>query len=107
MLFTGEAVTAEEAKIAGMVNRIVPRDDLERASLDLARRIALRPTMGVKLAKQAVNQSIDAQGLWTAVQAAYSLHLVGHTHNLLQFGKLIDPSGLEILRQLAKESVQS
>ena len=95
MLFTGEAVTAAEAHRLGMVNHVVPRDELEGFSAELARRIAAQPTMGVKLAKQAVNQTLDAQGQWTALQAAFGLHQLAHSHNMQRFGSLLDPDGLQ------------
>ena len=94
MLFTGAAVSAEEAHRLGMVNHVVPRSDLERFTVDLAGRIAAQPTMGVKLAKQAVNQALDAQGQWTALQGAFGLHQLAHSHNMQRFGSLLDPAGL-------------
>lgn len=102
MLFTGEALSAEEARALGMVNRVVPRDELESFTLDLARRIASRPSMGLKLAKQSVNQMQDAQGLWTALQAAMSLQQLGHSHNQQVFGTIVDPSGAGVIRRQAK-----
>ena len=95
MLFTGEAVTATDAHRLGMVNHVVPRDELEGFTAELARRIAAQPTMGVKLAKQAVNQTLDAQGQWTALQAAFGLHQLAHSHNMQRFGSLLDPDGLQ------------
>ena len=63
LLFTGEAMGAEEAMAVGMVNRVVPREELEAATMALAKRIASRPSMGLKLAKMSVNQSVDAMGV--------------------------------------------
>jgi enoyl-CoA hydratase len=102
MLFTGEAITAAEAKDLGMVNEVVPRARLAEATLALARRVASRPTMGLKLAKLAVNQTLDAQGLWSSVQSAFSLHHLGHSHNMQVHGLLVDPSGAEVIRREAK-----
>ncbi|MBW3667836.1 MAG: enoyl-CoA hydratase [Actinobacteria bacterium] len=99
MLFSGGSVDAEEARMLGMVNHVVPRAELDSFALDLARRIALRPTMGLKLAKQAVNQAMDLQGQRAAVEAAFSLHQLGHSHNRQRFGKLIDPSGVSVVRE--------
>lgn len=81
MLFTGDEVTAEQAYRLGMVTDLVDRDDLERHTLELAEHIATRPSIGLKLVKQAVNQSVDAQGLRTAVQAAFSLHQLAHAQD--------------------------
>ena len=40
MLFTGRAITAKTAKDIGMVNRVVPDDELADATLELAKEIA-------------------------------------------------------------------
>jgi enoyl-CoA hydratase len=104
MLFTGGAITAEEGRQLGMVNRVVPREQLETAALDMACRIARMPSMGLKLAKQSVNQSLDAMGQWSAVQAAFSLHQLGHSHNREQHGHLVDPGGAALIRELSSET---
>jgi enoyl-CoA hydratase len=93
MLFTGDAIDAETALRLGMVNHVVPADQLDAFAMDLATRISTRSRFGLKLAKQAVNQMQDAQGYWTAQQAAMSLQQLGHTHNLHMFGDRVDPSG--------------
>ncbi|MEM7321811.1 MAG: enoyl-CoA hydratase [Actinomycetota bacterium] len=104
LLFTGEAMGAEEAKAIGMVNRVVPREDLEAETLALAERIASRPAMGLKLAKMSVNQSVDAMGFPVAVQSAFGLQHVGHAHNQWVHGQIVDPSGAETIRSDARKS---
>lgn len=100
MLFRGHGITAEEAMRLGMVNHVVPRDDLERFTLQIAEEIAARPAMGLKLAKLAVNQSLDAQGQWTAIQSAIGLHHLGHAHAHVIHGTPVDPNGAEIIRKM-------
>ena len=58
--------------------------------------------MGLKLAKQSVNQAQDAQGLWTALQAAMTLQQLGHSNNVQVHGTVVDPAGAEIIRREAK-----
>jgi len=48
----------------------------------------------LKLAKESVNQALEAQGQYTAMRAAFSLQHLGHANNKLRFGMAIDPSGL-------------
>lgn len=103
MLFTGESITAEEAKSLGMVNHVVPRDELTEFTTDMATHIAKRPSMGLKLAKQSVNQMQDSQGLWTALQAAMSLQQLGHSHNSQVHGIGVDPEGVKIIAAQAKK----
>lgn len=104
MLFTGDAIPAERAFQLGMVNHVVAAAELEGFTRALAERIATRPTMGLKLAKQAVNQSLDAQGQWAAIQAAFSLHELGHSHNMQVHNLPIDPEGAAVIRREAKAS---
>jgi enoyl-CoA hydratase len=101
MLFTGRAVTAEEALRHGMVNQVVPLDELASTTLALAEHIARRPMFGLTLAKQSVNNSLDAMGMYTAIQSAFGLHHVGHNHNLRLHDSLVDPAGLQIVRDEA------
>ena len=104
LLFTGEPIGAAEAKTLGMVNRVVPRAELEATTLALAAKIATRPMAGLKMAKMSVNQSIDAQGLWTALQSAFNLHQFGHANNRVIHGGLVDPAGLEVVRNDARNN---
>lgn len=101
MLFTGRAIGAAEALQHGMVNRVVPRDDLETETLALASHIAKRPLFGLTLAKQSVNNSTEAMGLYTAIQSAFGLHHVAHSHNRLKFDMLVDPEGIDVIRNEA------
>lgn len=95
MLFTGHPVTAADAVRLGMVNRAVPADRLEAETLELAAHIATRPSFGLKLAKDSVNQAQEAQGLYATMRAAFGLHGLAHAHNLQLFGMPMDPSGLD------------
>jgi enoyl-CoA hydratase len=79
-----------------MVNQVVPRADLIDTALAMARKIATKPSFGLKLAKQSVNQAIDAQGFRSALQAAFSLQQLAHTHLRVLHGDLAaDPSALD------------
>jgi enoyl-CoA hydratase len=101
MLFTGRAITAQEALMHGMVNKVVPRDELEAATLEMAAHIARRPMFGLTLAKQSVNNALDAMGQYTALQSAFGLHHVGHSHNRLKYDSLVDPAGIKVIRDEA------
>jgi len=101
MLFTGRAITAQEALMHGMVNKVVPRDELESATLEMATHIARRPMFALALAKQSVNNSLDAMGQYTALQSAFGLHHVAHSHNRLKFDSIIDPNGIKVIRDEA------
>jgi enoyl-CoA hydratase len=107
MLFTGEAISAQEAKELGMVNRVVKLEALEAETLALAEKIARQPTMGLKLSKMAVNQSLDAQGMWTAVQSAFGLHHLGHANMRIIHQSAVEPKGGAKIRDQAKAETPS
>lgn len=80
LLFTAGFIDAREAERRGMVNRVVPRAELDAATLALAQQIAEMRPHALLMAKQAVNQTLDAMGQSTALQAAFNLHSLGHAN---------------------------
>lgn len=91
LLFTGDWVTAADAHRLGMVNHVVPAADLREFTMDMAARVATKPSFALRLAKDSVNQTLDAQGQFTAFRAAFSLQHLGHAHNRIRFGMPVDP----------------
>jgi enoyl-CoA hydratase len=81
VLFTGGRFTAERAYAVGMVNRVVPRAELEAATLALAGEVAAMPSFGLALAKRAVNQCEDQMGLRPGMESVFGLHHLAHAHN--------------------------
>lgn len=81
MLFTGDRFTARRAYELGMVNHVVERELLEEHTLNLAERIGAMPRLGLALAKKAVNQSEDLQGLRAGMDSVFGLHHAAHAHN--------------------------
>jgi enoyl-CoA hydratase len=92
MLFTGHSIDAARALALGMVNHVVPPDDLDRYTLELAEVIAEQPLFALKLAKESVNAAQDSQGRVNAMQTSFALHQLAHTHNLVVHGAIVDPT---------------
>ncbi|GGU92925.1 enoyl-CoA hydratase [Streptomyces litmocidini] len=59
LMFFGDAVPAAEALGMGLVNRVVPADELEETAREWAERLAQGPTRALTLTKQLVNASLD------------------------------------------------
>lgn len=88
-LFLGERWSAERALQAGMVNKVVPRDDLPAAVDAWAERIAKNPRLALSLTKQACNHIEDLQGKRTGMDAVYAMHHFAHAQNSLVTGDYI------------------
>jgi enoyl-CoA hydratase len=59
LVLTGKSIGAKEALDYGLVNQVVPIDELETASLALAEEIAVKPPLAVRLAKQSILKAFD------------------------------------------------
>ena len=57
MMFTGRALTAEEARAAGFVARVV--SDLETAKKEIAEAIVKAPPVAMRLGKRAIDRGIE------------------------------------------------
>ncbi|WP_328499284.1 enoyl-CoA hydratase-related protein [Streptomyces sp. NBC_00414] len=60
LMFFGDALTAADAHRLGLVNRVVPDDELEKTARAWAERLAIGPTRSLALTKQLVNASLDS-----------------------------------------------
>jgi enoyl-CoA hydratase len=59
LVLTGAPIDAQTAERLGLVNTIVPPEQVIDAAKALARTIAAKPPLSVKLAKQAVNKAFE------------------------------------------------
>jgi enoyl-CoA hydratase/carnithine racemase len=67
MIFTGQMFSAAEAERTGVVNRVVPHDDLMNAVYDVAAKIADNSPGVIRLAKESIYRSIT-----TDIEAAFA-----------------------------------
>ena len=79
ILFTGRRINAPEAKEIGLATRVVPRAELESATLALANQIAEAPPFALKLTKKSINRTLDIQGFRAALDAHFDTHQLSHT----------------------------
>lgn len=59
LIFTGERVSAHEAFRLGLVDRVLPNDELMQEAYSLARNLAAKAPRALALAKMAINEGID------------------------------------------------
>ncbi|SFH14358.1 2-(1,2-epoxy-1,2-dihydrophenyl)acetyl-CoA isomerase [Desulfotomaculum arcticum] len=65
LALTGRKITAEEAASMGLINRVVPPENLDPAVLEMAREISSRPSRQIGLVKVLMNRS-----LWLDLRSA-------------------------------------
>ncbi len=71
LIYTGKHIDAKEALRIGLVNDVVPKDDLKRAALALARQLAGKSHETLVAAKRAINMTAEtnlATGLQYEIQ---------------------------------------
>ncbi|WP_409185904.1 enoyl-CoA hydratase [Amycolatopsis sp. VS8301801F10] len=98
-LFTSQRLSAADAHRMGMVNHVVPREQLTAAARELAGRIAQRPRLGLALAKQAVNQCEDLMGKRSGTDSVFGLHQLAHAHNAEVMGDMNGGGSPDVVRR--------
>jgi enoyl-CoA hydratase len=93
-LFTARRLSAREALAWGMVNRVVPREQLDEETMGLAREISEASRLGLALAKKAINHAEDLMGLRAGMDTAFALHQLGHSH-AGEVGVQLDPAAVK------------
>ena len=78
---TGDRFTAAQAADWGMVNHVVPRDDLAGKVDELAAKMVAMPMQGLFLSKKAVNICEDNMGLRNSMDSVFGWHHYAHAAN--------------------------
>lgn len=59
LIYTGRMIAATEAQELGLVNRVVPLDELKSETEDTARSIAMKGVVALRAAKEAINNGLN------------------------------------------------
>ncbi len=97
LLYMGDMIDARTAEELGMVNRVVPLDELKTATLKFARRLALISPEALYASKLAINRGADAAGFRNALQAGLDMAAplyAAKTHEGAQFVDITRKQGL-------------
>lgn len=89
-LLLGERMSAQRAYSFGMVNRVVPRDQLQAEVQGMIDNLKVKGRLGLWLTKQAVNHVEELRGKRTAMDTVFHMHHFGHAQSDLISG---DPLG--------------
>ncbi len=89
LVFTGKIIEADEAERIGLVNQVVPHDDLQTVTMDLARSIAQGPPLAIQMAKLSLYQGLDAnfqnQSIWERLVQNYLKYTEDHKEGVRAF----------------------
>jgi enoyl-CoA hydratase len=88
LVFTGDIIDAQQALQIGLVNRVVPGDQLLEAALNMCERIGRNSPLSLKLSRMALDEglhssferilSLEAEHLLACVKAGNQERLVAH-----------------------------
>ena len=98
LLFTGDVIDAAEAERLGLVNRVVPQDELEDAVAGLVQKIAPTPLPVLRLTKLALLRAYEAMGLRSAVLSNLDLSAIlnaAETPEQREFDEIVATQGLK------------
>lgn len=73
LIYMGDMIDAAEAREIGIVNRVVPADELEEATLKYARRLAKIGPEALYCARTTINRILEAQGIRQAFNSTVDL----------------------------------
>ncbi|MDA8236136.1 MAG: short-chain-enoyl-CoA hydratase [Clostridia bacterium] len=59
LIYTGDIIDAQEAWRIGLVNKVVPGEKLLETAKEMARKIASKAQIAVRLSKQAINEGLE------------------------------------------------
>lgn len=76
VILAGDQLTAQRAHQLGLVNRVVPAEATVRVAIELGRRLAEKPPVALRMAKESVNRALEtplSEGLALERQNFYFL----------------------------------
>jgi enoyl-CoA hydratase len=76
ILFENRFIPAEEAQRLGLVSEVVPREQLEEATMAQAARWAANDLLTLRMVKQSVNSAQDMMGYRNHLHAAHSNYMI-------------------------------
>lgn len=78
-LLTGDPILSQDAAALGLINRAVPRDELDKAAFGMADRLAAGASVAINMTKQAINLPLRRQleglidaSVWFEAVSAFS-----------------------------------
>ena len=100
MLLCAETFDAIEAERLGLVNVVVPRDELAQAAHDMARKVALVPPVTAQAVKASINATVDRMGQRDSWRHHFMVHqFVSNTDTALSLAAERAEGGMDRVRR--------
>jgi enoyl-CoA hydratase len=96
LLVGSDKIDAQRAAAIGLVNKVVPADELMHEALRMANEIALNDPVAVRLTKKALNLSAEAAGLRQALEGALKIDVEiesTQTPESTEFNRIMEAEG--------------
>jgi len=96
LVFFADACSAMDAERIGLVNKVVPDDELVAAATEWAERLAAGPTKALGLAKRLLNRSLESDLATSLAEEALTQELINQTDDIkegmIAFAERRDPN---------------
>lgn len=97
-LFLGDFWSAQDMKDAGVVNFVVPAEELEAKTMELAQRLADQPAEAIRMLKYEINQTYEIMGMHQAQKFAAEMFNQCRIHQVQEqraFNEVVKEKGLQ------------
>lgn len=95
LILTTDIIDAQEADKIGLVNKVVPHDELMPAALEMAGKIASKPPIALRLAKEGIrkgfNVSEDEWKQWHSFAMSFCFSTEDHKEGATAFAEKREP----------------
>ncbi len=81
MMLTGDIINSQEAYRIGLVNRVLPGDQLQEKTMELATRLANGPAVAMSVIKQGINRGLNGHLMGEVDWAVYMQSLCFKTED--------------------------
>lgn len=95
LILTTDIIDAEEAYRIGLVNKVVPHEELMNATMELANKIASKPPIAVQLVKEGIrrglNMPLNEWAQWHALAFSFAAETEDHREGARAFVEKREP----------------
>src|SRR5450759_3797597 len=102
----GDLITAAEAYRIGLINWVVPRDQLASEARRIAVRLARMPTETMQLTKRALNNSLEIMGFRASSEWGIDQFFLSEmfmTKQKAEFMRIVEEQGVKAATRWAEE----